>query len=294
MKSMCIMMGLMLLTAGCGNRPNGAADIRMVVCQSGIGFLPMPPQTPLRWPPQQITAQTDIAAILDAVDHPDGKAFTRFARNTRLAFVRKNGQVVMYGIARGGLIGCDIAPDKSSKKLSPALMAALTQAQIVKLTLASPIKSLSYHDAGGATKSASTRNQALQELLGYYSPIVLKGNHRCKASEIQKQVKRTPRFLTVKLAKPDTFDAIVWTKESEWPPNLYDTNSRLEKIRFDTITIFSESNGLSRFVFTDTQSGECLFTDPVRSLKLVKEAIGRNPPVYGPDLFEEVVSTLTK
>ena len=75
---------------------------------------------------------------------------------------------------------------------------------------------------------------------------------------------------------------------------MYDTSARLERVRFDTITVFSESNGLVLFVFTDTQSHGCLFADPVNSLKLVKEAQGRNPPVYGPDLFDGVVSETGK
>jgi hypothetical protein len=122
----------------------------------------------------------------------------------------------------------------------------------------------------------------------------LKGNRHCKADEIQQQKQKTPRYLLVKLTKPDAFDAIVAVKDSEWPPKVYDTNSRLERVSFDTITIFSEGNGFARVVFTNTRSNECLFTDPIRSLRLLKEAQGRNPPVYGPDLFDEVVSEIKK
>ncbi len=308
---MIMMVALTLSISGCakkpgalsGTQPTGlvsasqvnAANARLVIYQAaGYGHLPMSPLQPLRGVPKEITNQGDVQSIVDALNHPDGKAFTRMARNNRLAVVGQNGQVVMYGIGGSTNQGCDITALNSSSKLMPALRLATTRARIARLTLASPVKNLSYHDAGGTTRSASAKNQALQELLAYYSPLVLKGNRRCEASEIQKQAQHTPRFLTVKLAKPDAFDAIVMTKDSEWPPKLYDTNARLERVRFDTITIFSEGNGLSRFAFTDTQSGECLFTDPVNSLRLVKEAQGRNPPVYGPDLFEEVVSTLTK
>lgn len=255
----------------------------------------MPSTMSLRGKPYQITSLTDVRAIADALNHPDRKGVSRMARNNRLAVIHNDGTVVIYGItAPSNVFGCDITTTSGSKKLGSALIAALNRARVVKLTLASPIRNASYHDAGGTTHSVSVGNQALQELMGQYSPLVLKGNRRCKMGKMQQLVQHTPRFLTVKLTKPDTFEAIVMTKESEWPPKVYDTNARLERVKFDTITIFSEGSGLTRFVFTDTQSNECLLADPVRSLRLVKEAQGRNPPVYGPDLFDEVVSGMKK
>jgi len=270
----------------------------MVIYQSGTGFLPMPSQKPLYWPPQEIAAQSDVAAILDGVNHPDSKAFTRFARNNRLAFVRNNGQVVMYGIAPGGFLGCDITRDESSKKLGPGLPAALARAQVVKFAPTSPILSVSYHDSGTDRQVPSAAiarsKKLLLELLNCYSPLALKGNKHCGASEVRDYAKRMPRFLTIRLAKPDSFEAIVATKEIEWPPDTYDTSSRLEQVGFDTITAFSESNGLTRFIFADSKSNEYLFADPVNSLRPVKEAQGHNPRVYGPDLFDEVVSEMRK
>lgn len=307
---MIIMLAFTLSISGCaknsgssGALPTGLmsanqvnkANVRMVVYQiAGYGHLPMSPLQPLRGVPKEITSQGDIQSIVDALNQPTGKAFTRMARNNRLAVVGQNGQVVMYGIAGYTNQGCDITAQDSSSKLMPALRAATTRAQVVKLTLASPVQSVSYHDAGGTTRSVSVGNQALQELLGQYSPLVLKGNRRCKMGEMRQLIQHTPRFLTIKLTKPDAFEAIVGAKDSEWPPNVYDTNSRLERVNFDAITIFSEGNGLARFVFTDTRSNECLFTDSIGALKLVKEAQGRKPPVYGPDLFDEVVSETKK
>lgn len=311
MKNIIIMpLAIALLTAGCAKKPGGSmqsssfvasaglanvADIGMIVYQpAGFGHLPMPQRMPLRSKPMLITASPDITAIFNAVSQPDGKAQTREARNNRLAFIGRKGQIVMYGITTPTIYGCDIAREQSSEKLGPALTTALKRAKVVKLTLTSPVQSVSYHNAGTVTRAVAVENQALQELLGQYSPLVLKGNRRCIADEIQRQIQKTPRCLSVKLTKPDAFDAIVITEESEWPPKVYDANARLERVEFDTITIFSEGNGLARFVFTDTRSNECLFTDPVRSLRLVKEAQGRNLPVYGPDLFDEVVSEIKK
>lgn len=306
---MVMVVALAVSISGCGEKPDAlsatqptelvsanqvnAKDARLVIYQvAGYGHLPMSPLQPLRGVPREITNQSDVQSIVDALNHPDGKAFTRMARNNRLAVVGQNGQVVMYGIGSYTNQGCDITAQDSSSKLMPALRVATTRARIARPTLASPAKSLSYHDTGGPTRSAYGNNQALQELLAHYSPLVLKGNRRCEASEIQTHARHTPRFLTVKLARSEAFDAIVMAKDSEWPPKLYDTSARLERVTFDTITIFSEGSGLARFVFADARSGQCLFTDPVNSFRLLKQAQGRNPAVYGPDLFEEVVSTL--
>jgi hypothetical protein len=313
MKGICLMIALMLLTAGCGKKSgntqlNGlltstnsvnTAGVQMVVYQvAGYGHLPMPQQQSLRGSPREITHKDDVRVIVDALNNPDGKAFTRIARNNRLALVGQNGQVLIYGIGGGMIQGCDITAHKSSTKLPSVLRTATARARIVVLAPASSIQSISYHEAGSNRLEESTavaKSQTLlKELFRCYSPLALKGNRHCEAHDVHNHAQRVSSFLTVRLSKPDAIDAIVATGDTEWPPEVYDTSARLEEFRFDTITIFSEGKGLARFVFTDTQSGKCLFTDPVKSLRLVKEAQGRNPPVYGPDLFEEVISEMKK
>ena len=291
MRNILCFAALTLLVVGCGSGPHN----RLVVYQSADYVqLPMPSTMPLRGQPIRITAQSDVAAIFDAVNHPDGKAFSGFARNNRLALVGEDGRIVMYGITGN----VDITRTESSTKLGPALAAALIRAQVVKLAPSSPILGLSYHDSGTDRPLPSTAiaksKKPLLELLNCYSPLALKGNKHCGPSEVRDYAKRMPRFLTIKLAKRDSFGAIVATKEIQWPPDTYDTSSRLEQVTFDTITVFSESNGLTRFIFTDSKSNACLFTDPVNSLRLVKKAHGHNPRVYGPDLFNEVVSEMRK
>lgn len=310
MKGICLMMALTLLTAGCGKRAgntqfNGlltsansinTTGVQMVVYQvAGHGHLPMPQQQPLRGLPREITRKDDVQVIVDALNKPDGKAFTRMARNNRLALVGQNGQVVMYGIGGSVIQGCDVTAHKSSTKLPSALRMATARAQIVTLAPTSSVQSIKEGSRRQFASIAVAKSQTLlKELFACYSPLALKGNRHCEARDVQNHAQRVPGFLTVKLAKPDAIDAIVSTEDTEWPPETYDTSARLEHVKFDTITVFHEDNGRVRFVFTDSKGNDCLFTDPVNSLKLVKEAQGHNPPVYGPDLFNEVISMLTK
>lgn len=300
MKGMCFVIALTLLVAGCGRMSSNASDVRMVVYQSaGYGFLPMPSNMPLRGHPYLITARGDAQAIVDALNHPDRKGVSRMARNNRLAVVREDGTVMMYGVTAADTINpCDITVDRSSRRLSMVLPAALTRALVAKLTPASPVKSVSYHAAGGKkqlTPAAIAKTQALlKELMKCYCPLALKGNRHCEARDVRNHAQRAPVFLTVRLAKPDAFDVIVATGTAGWPPAVYDTSGRLEQVHFETITVFQEDKGRVRFVFTDSKSSDCLFTDPVDSRRLVKQAQGHNPPVYGPDLFDEAVSSLTK
>ena len=230
----------------------GQSDVRMVVYQAaGFGHLPMPPQMSLRGRPRQTTAQKGVAAIFDAVNQPDGKAQTREARNNRLAFVARDGSVAVFGITVPTTVyGSDITAEHSSKTLGTALKAAMARASIVELAPVSPVQSVSYHDGSGSSPLATgVKNPApLRELLACYSPLALKGNRPCKAVEVRKQAQRTPRFLTIKLAKPDALDAIVEAKDTDWPPKVCDTSARLEKLEFDTITVFHENDGLARFV----------------------------------------------
>jgi hypothetical protein len=290
-----VLLALAFVTTGCAKRP-GVAGVRMVVYQrAGLGHLPMP-WKPLRGQPWEIISRGDVQAITDALNHPDGKAFTRMGRNDRLAIVGQDGRVTIYGITSPDPIvgGCDITPHQSSRKLVTALPAALARARVVKLALASPVQSLSYHDAGGTTRQAPANSRALQELLGHYSPLALKGNVRCDLNFVQDYSRRVLTYFEVKLSKPSTFEAVIVPKDMAWPPEVRDTSARLEKVEFDIVRVFHEARGSVRFVFIDSRSGNCLFTDPVNSLRLVKKAQGRTPPVYGPDLFDELASAATK
>lgn len=167
-------------------------------------------------------------------------------------------------------------------------------AGVVKFTPASPTQSVTLQSGVNASRPLHVSNPAtLYELLSHYSPLALKGNRRCRTDELRRHSREVPHFIAVRLKRPDTFEAVVASRNQEWPPNVYDSSTRLEQVKFDTITVFHEGHGLARFVFTDTQTNECLFSDPVGSLRLVKEAQGRNPPVFGPDLFDELVSQIT-
>lgn len=300
-----------LVVGGCGRKSNGgtqlaglvttrglanAGDIRMIVYQpAGFGPLPMPSQMPLRGEPLKITAPSDVMAIFDAVNVPSGHAETRQARNNRLALIGRTGEVVVFGITTPTIYGCDITREHASAKLGPALISALKRAKIAKFALTSPVQSATYRNGAGASCPIQVTNRAmLYELLSHYSPLALKGNRRCRTDELRRHSRRVPHFITVRLARPDTFEAVVASRNQEWPPNVYDSSTRLEQVKFDTITVFHEGNGLVRLVFTDTQTNECLFSDPVGSLRLLKAAQGRNPPVYGPDLFDQVVAEMKK
>lgn len=268
------------------------SDVQMVVFQAADDWHTAPGGPILKGEPKSITAGDKIAAIVDAIKNPDGRAQTRFYRNTRLAIIAKNGGIVTFGITGATVFGCDITPHKSSKKLGKTLLEALPQAQVVRLELGSPIKDVSYNEPGKKKQlDLKTVEKPLVELLKLYKPLVLRGNRRCNASDIVDHAKNYPEFITVKLAKPDSFDAVVVVQDASWPPETYNTNTRLEQVRFDTITIFDEIDDQVRFVFNDSAGNQCLFTAHMKSLRVVKEAQGRNPAVYGSDLFNDVVST---
>jgi hypothetical protein len=269
--------------------PAGRSDIQMIVYQNQLGY----------WSPEQITQQKDIDAIYDAVNHPDGKSTSMMPRTHYLAFVKRDGSIILYATTPG-LNGVDITADRSSKILGPALRAAEAQARTSRLTLTSPVQSVVYYDSHGnkdLTAAVSGGNRALlQELLGCYSPLTLKGNQLCKSDSVRSYMQKTPVFLTIKLAKPDEFDAIIAQKKTGWDLKTYDTSLRMQHVNFDTITIFRESAGYARFVFTDNKSNECLFTETVKSMTLLKSSrpLTRRGAAYGPDLFNKVVSLIEK
>ncbi len=271
----------------------------MVVYQSvGLGCLPISPKTPLRWLPFRITDQRDVAAIYDAVNHPDNKGMSIFWRNHCLAFVGQNGDVAMFVITTPSILGSAITFDRSSKKLGPTLRAAEARALVPKLALNSPVQSVAYHDLRGSrdvTPSVSRKNRRLlQDLLGCYSPLALKGNELCKSEDVQKFARRVPIFLVVKLTKADEFDAIVAQKKTDWETKTFDTSLRLQRVSFDTITIFRQYEGYALFAFTDSKSNKCLFTNPVISVTPLKVSrpVSRRGPVYGPDLFNQMISAM--
>lgn len=291
-----------LLLTGCTRLmvPRAPAGGRMAVYQAaGAGPLPVSSLKPLAGQPRQITSRKDVQAIADALNHPDREGVSRMGRNNRLAVVSQNGTVVMFGITGPDPVcPCDVSTSQGSRRLSTALLSALAEAQHVTLAPASPISSLSYQGANGSDQiagvSLAKRAGLLREIFGCYSPLALKGNRRCGTREVQDYASRVPDHLTIKLVQPESMETIIETRLIQWPPEVCDRSARLTRVRYDTITVFHESGGQVRFAFSDSVRGRCLFTDPVGSRRCVKPASGRTPPVYGPDLFDEMVKDIRR
>lgn len=285
------------------------SDVRMVVFQgAGYGHLPMNPTYPLRGTPASTTDAAQIKAFYDAVNNPDGKAWTRQARNNRLAFVTKSGRVIMFGFGGGRPVkgqGPDITAKHSSAALMTAMLgvarakrqpAVLPKAQISSIRLNSG-KQLTPADPQFA------KSEALWlQLIGCYSPLNLKGNTRCSSQDLQASLRRAPQCLEVTLSKPARFEAIILPANATWPPDYYDSNGASQTIQYDRAyaldvpipnrAMFPNVSRLVRFAFVDSKTNDCLITDPIDPRRVAKKAHGRQPAVYGPDLFGEAVSAV--
>lgn len=301
--------------AGCGSTGGlleragiaSPSDVRMVVFQrAGYGHLPMNLTFPMRGQPAATSDAAQVKAFYEAINNPDGKAWTRDSRNNRLAFVTQDGQVIMFGFGGGRPVkdqGPDITAEHSSSKLMTAMLrlahgkrqsVTIPGAQVLRIRL-----NIGRQITAGSTQFANA--EALwRDLISCYSPLNLKGNLRCSMEEVRRHVRQAPQYLEVTLPKPAEFKAIVGPTSSTWPPSRYDTKSMFEDISYDHVYVLDvpvlspSMNRLVRFAFVDNKTGDCLITDPVDPRKLTKKARGRQPAVYGPDLFAELVSMIQR
>jgi len=281
------------------------SDVRMVVFQgAGYGHLPMNPAYPLRGTPAATTDAAQIKAFYDAVNNPDGKAWTRQARNNRLVFVTKRGRVIVFGFG-GGRPVKGHGPDITAKHSSAALMTAMLSVARAKRQSAvlprARISSIRLNNGKRLMPADPqfVKSEALwQQLISCYSPLNLKGNVRCSIQDLQGSLRQAPHYLEVTLSSPAKFEAIILPANATWPPDYYDRTGALNTIQYDRAyvldvpipnkTMFPNVSRLVTSAFADSKTGKCLFADPIDTRKVVKKAHGRQTAVHGRDSFGEM------
>lgn len=306
-----LIMGLLLLASGCGRMPgagllvnNGISspnEVRYVVYQASGWTMPQPQLLPLRRP-IKITDKAAIEAFYNALNHPAGGPKPKIAPNTRVGFVANNGRVAIFAVggSQGGCESCDanLGPVTSMAFATPK------QREFDTTTVATGVLTqLTYHSRGGiVVLKPGTRLTRLEstwtELLRTYNPLSLRGNVYCSQQELKRFLAWTPEYVKVELKKPVAYKAIIVPPDLDpkWPPSRGDSRSTLTSLRYDTVYVArlpETRREFVRFIFSLSSTGECIATDAVHP-RTVTGYSGRGQPSFGPDLFEGVVSTLTR
>ncbi len=297
-------------SVGCGKTPstglvagNGISDpkdVQFVISQSSTWTTPQPQLFPLQRP-HRITDGAAIKAFYDALNHPKGTLMPKTASNSRLAFVAKNGRVAMFAV--GGGEDCE----SCRADLSAAFRLALSSPEDRKFdeTTVPParLSRLEYHSGG----SVITLARAVQltkvekpwtQLLGTFNPLSLRGNVLCNSPELKRFLAWATEYLEAELKKPVTFEAIVVPPDLDpnWPPKKGDSRASLRELECSKIYVARLPQTRSKFVrfFFVLKTGDCLATDAVDPRAILNYSGKFGQPVYGPDLFEEVVSEIKK
>lgn len=273
-------------------------DIRYVIYQPGTSTLPESPLFPSS-PPHVIHDTTSIKAFYDAFKHPKKNPYLpKTASNSRLAFVTRNGVVLIHAV--GG------AETKSSLvDLSNAFKTSRSRGSGVNPDTTSiphgQLQSIIYHEDNGkadiklhgSTISKPVEN-LLWELTATYNPLGLKGNVLHEPKDLQRFLAKSPGYVEVVLQKPVTLDAVVVPDDLDinWPPYNGDTRARLKSLTFDRIYISQLDKSYTeilQFAFQSSKTGECMFTGGIRPLE-VKAYRANNLPIYGSNLYDKLLS----
>jgi hypothetical protein len=213
----------------------------------------------------------------------------------------------MFGFGGGRPIkgqGPDITAKHSSGELVTAMLALVRGKRQPMCVPGAGVSSIKVGNGKQITASSPQfpKAEALwKDLLACYSPLSLKGNVRCSLKDVQEQLGQTSQYLEANLARPADFKAVVVPPNTNWPPDYYDTSGAYETIKYDRVYALAvplqggysgNLTRLVRFAFVDSRTDGCLLTDPVDPRKQVREPSGRQPAVYGPDLFAEVVGAV--
>ena len=283
------------------NGIGGAGDVQYVVFQTTVWTVPQPPLYPMM-PPTRIEDRADIKALYDAMNHPKGALKLAVEPNGRLAFVTHDGRVAMFAWG-GDKTGCE----SCNANIGGLLGKAYTASKIKPNETVTPpgaLAQLTFHP-GKQGKPVSLRpgvrlastDTSWRRLLGTYAPLSLRGNVRSNQQELRQFLAWASTYLEARLDKPSSFEAIVVPPDLDpkWPPPHGDDRARLEKVEYDTVYIARLPGTRSefvRFAFVSSRTGDCLLTDAVYPKVIVRHEGFRG--IYGPDLFNEVVSEMRK
>ena len=283
------------------NGIGSVGDVQFVIYQTSVWTMPQPPLYPLQ-APSRIEERAAIQAFYDAMNHPTGALQLAVAPNCRLGFVTRDGRVAMFAV---GGAGSDCESCRAD--LTRALKMAFTGSKAKPGRTAIPpgaLARLTYHPGKGSRSISlgpGTRLAGMEKqwryLLETYDPLSLRGNVRASQKELRKFLAWAPTYVEARLSKPILFEAIVVPPDLDpkWPPPHGDNRARLEKVEYDTIYVARLPGTRSKFVrfgFVSSRTGDCVLTDAVYPKVIVRREGNRG--IYGPDLFDEVVSALTK
>lgn len=298
---------------GCSNTPSTGLlvsqgipnpnQVQYVIYQTSTWTTPQPQLFPLNRP-LMVTDRAGVAAFYDALNHPSGGLKPKTAPNARVGFVARSGRVVIFAVG-GSYRGC-VSCDADIATATRAAFASPGQRHFNATSVPSgTLVSLVHYRQGGSavTLKPGARfvrvEKTWRQLLGTYNPLNLRGNVHCSPQELRRFLAWVPEYVEAKVKKPITYDAIVVPPglEPNWPPLRGDKGSSLKTLEYDTVYVArlpETRKQFVRFVFSSSATGDCLATDAVDPRAIVNYSAKSGQPIFGPDLFNQVVSELGK
>jgi hypothetical protein len=285
----------------------------MVVYQRSRAFAPskpasrpprFPKDTPVWWiengaPPWQfpavITDRADIEAIAHALNHLDDARGERMTLTGLLVLVQDDGRVKEFRVsdARCQEIGIDY--EHKSSMLSSALSKAIPRSRPVGLVLEVPMDTVSLVGGDGtgtiSVRPTSDVEKMIRELLTCWSPYDSIGSHVMTQSRLAEVARYLSPRVTIGLGRSAMMEALL-RPPFRWTPEEMAQCGRVQQLRYDTIEAIREGRGSVFLAFVDTESGTCLVTNRVCSLKILRDDPAKPYPDYGPDLFDALVSAV--
>ncbi len=303
---------ILMLCCGCNRIPiagsgllasNGVASpgqVKYVIYQNSTWTTPQPQLFPLLRP-YKITDVTAIEAFYNALNNPSGGLLPMTASNSRLGFITKDGRVVIFAVG-----GAESESAKADLSAPLKLAFATTKQQYDTTTVpVGQVANLSYISKSGKPITLTSGNRfsdaerIWHQLLSTYNPLSLRGNVHFAPQELKRFLAWVPEYVEVKVKKPVGYKAIVVPQDLDpkWPPRKGDNRSNLKALEYDTVYVTRLPETRSqyvRFIFSSSTTGDCLATDAVdpRAITGYNGKFGR--ATFGPDLFKEVVSEMTK
>lgn len=304
---------MLMLCCGCNRVPTGGAgllasngitspsQVQYVVYQNSTWTTPQPQLSPLQRP-YRVADVAVIEAFYNALNNPSGGLLPKTVSNSRLGFITKDGRVVIFAVG-----GAESESAKADLSAALKLAFATTKQQEYDTTTVPVglVASLSYTGKGGklVTLTSGSRfsdaEKVWRQLLSTYDPLSLRGNIHITSQELKRFLAWVPEYVEVKVKKPVSYKAIVVPPDLDpkWPPKKGDNRSNLKTLEYDTVYVARLPEIRSqyvRFVFSSSTTGDYLATDAIdpRAISGYTDKFGQ--AAFSPDLFEEVVSEMTK
>ncbi|MGQ9455317.1 MAG: hypothetical protein ACUVRS_10395 [Armatimonadota bacterium] len=269
----------LLASAGFAN----ASDVSFVVLQPGDVF--------------KVTDATTVGQLYNAVNQPDRDFVSKMARNRLLAFVGNGGSTAYVVYSDGG----DLTAHQGSSKLMP-LVRQVYRNPAYKDATHIPTGGLSEVRVIGSGKTTVASQKSGQRwkpaqasavsLIELWNPNDLHGCRRVTKNEVDAL---SSRYVEMRFARPTSFKTFIVPKDFEWwsPPESVESRVKYEDVRSNLVRVASVQPGQMRLAF-EIGSGGTWVLSPALSTKKFLGYTPQGQARFGADLFEEVVSTLTK